>query len=135
VKNTPPDLPRAEAERLWASQRGTSTAAFNTPSQAAAWKTIPSCHFISTGDQIITATSKLAMAPLRALAHHPVPRRIAPDPDLAPERGHRCHRVGDLLASLTTPPDPREPRSPAPARRGEAEANQENGLERDHGSD
>jgi hypothetical protein len=73
--------------------------------------------------------------PPRALAHHPVPRPIAPDPDLAPERGHRCHRVGDLLASLTTPPDPREPRSPAPARRGEAEANQENGMERDHGSD
>jgi pimeloyl-ACP methyl ester carboxylesterase len=62
VKNTPPDLPRAEAERLWASQRGASTAAFNTPSQAAAWKTIPSWHFIGTGDQIITATSELAMA-------------------------------------------------------------------------
>jgi pimeloyl-ACP methyl ester carboxylesterase len=56
------DLPRAEAERLWASQRGASTAAFNTPSKFAAWKTIPSWYFISTGDQIITATSELAMA-------------------------------------------------------------------------
>ena len=62
MKDTPPDLPRAEAERLWASQRGASIAAFNTPSQAAVWKTIPSWHFISTGDQIITATSELAMA-------------------------------------------------------------------------
>jgi pimeloyl-ACP methyl ester carboxylesterase len=56
------DLPRAEAERLWASQRGASTAAFNTPSRAAAWKTIPSWYFVSTGDQIITAASELAMA-------------------------------------------------------------------------
>jgi pimeloyl-ACP methyl ester carboxylesterase len=56
------DLPRAEAERLWAAQRGASTAAFNTPSRAAAWKTIPSWYFISTGDQIITAASELAMA-------------------------------------------------------------------------
>jgi len=56
------DLPRGEAERLWASQRGASTAAFNTPSKVAAWKTIPSWYFISTGDQIITAASELAMA-------------------------------------------------------------------------
>ena len=56
------DLPRAEAERLWASQRGASTAAFSTPSRAAAWKTIPSWYFISTGDQIITAASELTMA-------------------------------------------------------------------------
>jgi len=56
------DLPRAEAEQLWASQRGASTAAFNTPSKFAAWKTIPSWYFISTNDQIITAASELAMA-------------------------------------------------------------------------
>jgi pimeloyl-ACP methyl ester carboxylesterase len=56
------DLPRGEAERLWASQRGASTAAFSTPSTAAAWKTIPSWYFISTGDQIITPASQLAMA-------------------------------------------------------------------------
>jgi pimeloyl-ACP methyl ester carboxylesterase len=56
------DLPRAEAERLWASQRGASTAAFGTPSKYAAWKTIPSWYFISSNDQIITAASELAMA-------------------------------------------------------------------------
>jgi pimeloyl-ACP methyl ester carboxylesterase len=54
VHNFASDLPAAEAERLWASQRGASTAAFGTPSQAAAWQTIPSWYFISSGDQIIT---------------------------------------------------------------------------------
>ncbi|HYZ53303.1 MAG TPA: alpha/beta hydrolase [Streptosporangiaceae bacterium] len=62
LRNFANDLPRGEAARLWASQRGASTVAFNTPSKAAAWKTIPSWYFISTGDQIITATSELAMA-------------------------------------------------------------------------
>jgi pimeloyl-ACP methyl ester carboxylesterase len=62
IHNFASDLPRNEAERLWASQRGASTAAFDTPSTAAAWKTIPSWYFISTGDQIITPASELAMA-------------------------------------------------------------------------
>jgi pimeloyl-ACP methyl ester carboxylesterase len=62
IHNFASDLPRSEAELLWASQRGASTAAFNTPSKAAAWKTIPSWYFISTGDQIITSASELAMA-------------------------------------------------------------------------
>jgi pimeloyl-ACP methyl ester carboxylesterase len=62
IHNFGNDLPRGEAERLWASQRGASTLAFSTPSRAAAWKTIPSWYFISTGDQIITAQSELAMA-------------------------------------------------------------------------
>jgi pimeloyl-ACP methyl ester carboxylesterase len=62
LRNFANDLPRGEAARLWASQRGASTVAFNTPSKAAAWKTIPSWYFISTGDQIITAASELAMA-------------------------------------------------------------------------
>ena len=62
IHNFASDLPSGEAERLWASQRGASTAAFNTPSKSAAWKTIPSWYFISSGDQIITATSELAMA-------------------------------------------------------------------------
>ena len=56
------DLPHGEAVRLWASQRSASTAAFETPSRVAAWKTIPSWSFVSTGDRIITAASKLAMA-------------------------------------------------------------------------
>jgi pimeloyl-ACP methyl ester carboxylesterase len=47
---------------LWASQRAASTAAFDTPSRYAAWKTIPSWYFISRGDQIITPTSERAMA-------------------------------------------------------------------------
>jgi len=62
VHNFASDLPRAEAKVLWASQRGTSMAALTTPSTAAAWKTIPSWYLISTGDQIITPASELAMA-------------------------------------------------------------------------
>jgi pimeloyl-ACP methyl ester carboxylesterase len=62
VRNFASDLPAREAEVLWASQRGASTAAFDTPSKAAAWKTIPSWYFISTGDQIITPASELMMA-------------------------------------------------------------------------
>ena len=56
------DLPPSKAKVLWASQRGTSAAAFDTRSNAAAWKMIPSWYFISTGDQIITPASELAMA-------------------------------------------------------------------------
>jgi pimeloyl-ACP methyl ester carboxylesterase len=56
------DLPPEMAIRLWASQRTASTEAFDTPSQHAAWKTIPSWYFISSGDQIITPTSEKAMA-------------------------------------------------------------------------
>jgi pimeloyl-ACP methyl ester carboxylesterase len=68
VRNFANDLPRVDAEQLWASQRGASTAAFDTRSKAAAWKSIPSWYFISTGDQIITPTSELAMA-RRAHSH------------------------------------------------------------------
>jgi len=56
------DVPQSKAKVLWASQRGASVAALATPSKAAAWKTIPSWYFISTGDQIITPASELAMA-------------------------------------------------------------------------
>lgn len=62
------DLPANKAEELWATQRGASTAAFTTPSTAAAWETIPSWYFISTGDQIITPQSELMMAQ-RAHSH------------------------------------------------------------------
>ena len=68
IHNFANDLPRTHAERLWASQRGASTVAFGTPSKRAAWKNIPSWYFISTGDQIITARSELAMAH-RAQSH------------------------------------------------------------------
>ncbi|MET0205699.1 MAG: alpha/beta hydrolase [Thermoleophilaceae bacterium] len=68
VEDFASDLPRSAAVRLWASQRGASTAAFMTPSRTTAWKMIPSWFFISTGDRIITPTSQLAMA-RRAGAH------------------------------------------------------------------
>jgi pimeloyl-ACP methyl ester carboxylesterase len=63
------DLPTEEATRLWATQRAASTAAFETPSKYAAWKTIPSWYFISSGDQIITPASERTMA---ARAHSQV---------------------------------------------------------------
>lgn len=56
------DLPTDEATRLWAMQRSASSSAFDTPSRYAAWKTIPSWYFISSGDQIITPTAERAMA-------------------------------------------------------------------------
>ncbi|WP_203974490.1 alpha/beta hydrolase [Planotetraspora silvatica] len=62
VRSFASDLPRHVAVRLWATQRAASTSAFTTPSKAAAWKTIPSWFFISTGDRIITPTSERAMA-------------------------------------------------------------------------
>ena len=68
VHNLANDLPVAQAEALWAAQRGASTVAFYTPSQTAAWKTIPSWAFVSSGDQILTESSKLAMAS-RANSH------------------------------------------------------------------
>src|ERR1700760_3718071 len=56
------DLPRAQALALWASQTVASSQALGAPSQYAGWKTLPSWYFISTGDQIITPQSMLAMA-------------------------------------------------------------------------
>ncbi|MFE4255008.1 alpha/beta hydrolase [Streptomyces sp. NPDC056910] len=55
-------VPRDQAINLWATQRAASTVAFTTPSKAAAWKTIPSWYFISSGDQIITPESEKKMA-------------------------------------------------------------------------
>ncbi|WP_244453010.1 alpha/beta hydrolase [Streptomyces malaysiensis] len=55
-------LPVRQATDLWASQRAASTAAFNTRSKYAAWKTIPSWYFISSGDRIITPESERRMA-------------------------------------------------------------------------
>jgi pimeloyl-ACP methyl ester carboxylesterase len=62
VQHFASDLPPDMAHRLWASQRTASTEAFDTPSQHAAWKTIPSWYFISSGDQIITPAAEMAMA-------------------------------------------------------------------------
>ncbi|HEY6791983.1 MAG TPA: alpha/beta hydrolase [Trebonia sp.] len=55
-------LPASQARLLWAEQRGAATAAFGTPSKVAAWRTVPSWYFISTGDQIITPQAELSMA-------------------------------------------------------------------------
>jgi pimeloyl-ACP methyl ester carboxylesterase len=62
IHNFANDLPQDTATRLWAAQRTASTSAFDTPSQNAAWKTIPSWYFISSGDRIITPTSETMMA-------------------------------------------------------------------------
>jgi pimeloyl-ACP methyl ester carboxylesterase len=62
LHNFAPDLPAGTAEELWATQRPAATAAFDTPSAAAAWKTIPSWYVIGMKDQIITPQSELAMA-------------------------------------------------------------------------
>jgi pimeloyl-ACP methyl ester carboxylesterase len=62
LHNFAPDLPARTAEHLWATQRPAATAAFDTPSAAAAWKTIPSWYVIGMKDQIITPESELAMA-------------------------------------------------------------------------
>ncbi|BBY62108.1 alpha/beta hydrolase [Mycolicibacterium helvum] len=69
VGNFGNDLPTDTATQLWATQRAASTVAFGTRSQFAAWKTIPSWYFISSGDQIITPTAEKAMA---ARAHSQV---------------------------------------------------------------
>ncbi|CAN5779125.1 alpha/beta hydrolase [soil metagenome] len=62
LQNFGNDLPADEAAKLWATQRAASTSAFETPSRFAAWETIPSWYFISSGDQIITPMSEKAMA-------------------------------------------------------------------------
>lgn len=62
------DISAERSSRLWATQRATSTAAVRTPATAAAWKSVPSWAFVSTGDQIITPASKHEMAQ-RAGAH------------------------------------------------------------------
>jgi pimeloyl-ACP methyl ester carboxylesterase len=68
LNNFASDLPHEQATHLWETQRATSTAALKTPNTEAAWKTLPSWAFISTGDQIITPAAKEFMAQ-RANAH------------------------------------------------------------------
>ena len=110
IHNFANDLPKGEAERLRASQRGAATVAFGTPSRAAAWKTIPAWYFISTGRSDHHSPVGARHGPACTLAHHQVRRRIAPDTDLPPERGHRRDRGLDLLASLATTATPRQGR-------------------------
>ena len=56
------DLPASQDKLLWATQGAATNVAFATPSKYAAWKTIPSWYFISTGDKVVTPSSELAMA-------------------------------------------------------------------------
>ena len=56
------DLPRAQAVEQWSTQTVASTGALTAPTTQAAWKTLPSWSFISSGDQIITPQSLLSMA-------------------------------------------------------------------------
>jgi pimeloyl-ACP methyl ester carboxylesterase len=101
IHNFANDLPRREAERLWASQRGASTVAFGTPSKTAAWMTIPSWYFISTGDQIITAQSELAMAQ-RAHSHITL-FRGGSHLTLISHPNAVTSVIADAIASLATP--------------------------------
>jgi pimeloyl-ACP methyl ester carboxylesterase len=101
------DLRQSKAKVFWASQRSASMAAFDTPSNAAAWKKIPSWYFISTGDQIITPASELAMA-RRAHSHITMFRGGSHLTLIShPNAVIRRHRIGDLLAALIT--QPRQP--------------------------
>ena len=103
LQNFGNDLPADVATQLWATQRSASTSAFETPSKFAAWKTIPSWYFISSGDQIITPTSEKAMAE-RAHSHgHDLRRRLAPDADQPPRCGDRRHPASHRLRALTGP--------------------------------
>jgi pimeloyl-ACP methyl ester carboxylesterase len=101
VHNFAGNLPRRQAVRLWASQRGASTLAFNTPSTAAAWETIPSWYFISTGDQIITAQSELAQAQ-RAHSHITL-FRGGSHLTLISHPNAVTSVIADAIASLATP--------------------------------
>lgn len=62
VRDFANDLPADQATELWATQRTAATAAFDTPATKAAWRTIPSWYFISSGDRIITPKAEHAMA-------------------------------------------------------------------------
>ena len=95
------DLPADVATRLWATQRVASTGAFDTPATQAAWKTIPSWYFISSGDQIITPTSETAMAERATFTDHPIRRRLAPHPDLASRRRDRRDPKSDRLGAVS----------------------------------
>lgn len=56
------DVPRTQARQMWAAQTEASTLALQTPTKYAAWQTLPSWYFISTGDQIVTPKSEIPMA-------------------------------------------------------------------------
>jgi pimeloyl-ACP methyl ester carboxylesterase len=59
------DIPRRQADVLWATQRPVTGSAGNEPSGAPAWKTLPSWYVLGTRDLIIPPSAQRAMA-LRA---------------------------------------------------------------------
>ncbi|QNP67777.1 alpha/beta fold hydrolase [Streptomyces genisteinicus] len=62
------DLPRSEADLLWATQRPGDTATLSEASGEPAWKTVPSHFLVARGDNLIPAAAQRFMAD-RAGAH------------------------------------------------------------------
>jgi pimeloyl-ACP methyl ester carboxylesterase len=56
------DLPKSTAALMWASQRPLHVGAFEEPSGAPAWKTIPSWYFAARNDQVIPVAAQRFMA-------------------------------------------------------------------------
>jgi pimeloyl-ACP methyl ester carboxylesterase len=56
------DVPEAEAQLMFATQRPVTEAALNEPSGAPAWKTIPSWYLLCTEDKAIPAATQRYMA-------------------------------------------------------------------------
>ena len=56
------DIPKTQAEMLWAEQRPYSQEAFVSPSGEPAWKTIPSWYLVTTHDHAIPPKTQMFMA-------------------------------------------------------------------------
>lgn len=85
--------------RLWASQRAASTEAFDTPSQHAAWKTIPR----GTSSAAVTGSSRPNRRwqwPSGRTRESRCSGAVASHADLASRRGEQGHRGSDRLDSL-----------------------------------
>jgi hypothetical protein len=89
LHNFASDLPARAAEELWATQRPAATAAFDTPSAAAAWKTIPSWVRDRDEGPDHHAAVGTRHGPPGALPHRAGARRFASDAHLPTGRGHQ----------------------------------------------
>ena len=56
------DVPKKQADQMWAEQRPFSQEAFASPSGEPAWKTIPSWYLLTTQDHAIPPTTQMFMA-------------------------------------------------------------------------
>jgi pimeloyl-ACP methyl ester carboxylesterase len=56
------DVPKKQADLMWAEQRPFSQEAFGSPSAEPAWKTIPSWYLVSTEDHAIPPATQMFMA-------------------------------------------------------------------------